>query len=199
MISEVLSSSNPSLRAANSLGKRLRSGVAIGGFGAVVVLLGGWWLTLGVGVIVHLGLLEFFRMAQFKGIRPATKTTLVACQLLLITTQWAAVQSGWPEALSGAVLPLAGAAICAWLLPQPVTGSIADIAASIFGLFYLGFLSPLVALRNLTSGPGSRNGLAMARSGHYFVGLSDDRGQRHRLMGIRSTLGQDSLISDFTL
>ena len=63
MISEVLSSSNPSLRAANSLGKRLRSGVAIGGFGAVVVLLGGWWLTLGVGVIVHLGLLEFFRKA----------------------------------------------------------------------------------------------------------------------------------------
>ena len=86
MISEVLSSSNPSLRAANSLRKRLRSGIAIGGFGAVVVLLGGWWLTLGVGVIVHLGLLEFFRMAQFKGIRPATKTTLVACQLLLLTT-----------------------------------------------------------------------------------------------------------------
>ena len=40
MISEVLSSSNPSLRAANSLRKRLRSGIAIGGFGAVVVLLG---------------------------------------------------------------------------------------------------------------------------------------------------------------
>ena len=65
------------MRAAQSLRKRLRSGLAIGGFGALVVLLGGWWLTLGVGVIVHLGLLEFFRMAQFKGIRPATKTTLV--------------------------------------------------------------------------------------------------------------------------
>ena len=181
MISEVLSSSNPSLRAANSLRKRLRSGIAIGGFGAVVVLLGGWWLTLGVGVIVHLGLLEFFRMAQFKGIRPATKTTLVACQLLLLTTQWAAVQSGWPEALSGAVLPLAGAAICAWLLLQPLTGSIADIAASIFGLFYLGFLpSHWLALRNLSDpalAPGTAwlcsSGLAITLSACLMIVASD--------------------------
>ena len=105
-----------------------------------------------MGVIVHLGLLEFFRMAQFKGMRPATKTTLVACQVLLITTQWGAVQAGWPAELSGAILPLSGAAICAWLLLQPVTGSIADVAASIFGLFYLGFLpSHWLALRNLTA------------------------------------------------
>ena len=62
-------------RSATSLA-RLASGWAAGGIGLVVVLLGGWWFTLAVGVIVHLGLLEFFRMAQFKGIRPATKTTL---------------------------------------------------------------------------------------------------------------------------
>ena len=66
---------------------RLASGWAAGGIGLLVVVLGGWWFTLAVGVIVHLGLLEFFRMAQFKGIRPATKTTLVAVQLLLICTQ----------------------------------------------------------------------------------------------------------------
>lgn len=89
-------------------------------------------------------------MAQFKGIRPATKTTLVACQVLLLSTQWA-VQGGLPEVLAQAVLPLAGAAICAWLLLQPMTGSIADIAASIFGLFYLGFLpSHWLQLRNIT-------------------------------------------------
>ena len=103
-----------------------------------------------VGVIVHLGLLEFFRMAQFKGMRPATKTTLVACQLLLFSTQWAN-SGGLPALLPDAVLPLSGAAICGWLLLQPVTGSIADIAASIFGLFYLGFLpSHWLRLRNLT-------------------------------------------------
>jgi len=131
---------------------RVASGLAAGGFGLVVVGLGGWWFTLAVGVIVHLALLEFFRLAQFKGIRPATKTTLVVCQLLLIATQWAS-GGGTATALAAAVLPVSGAAICAWLLLQPVTGTIADIAASIFGLFYLGFLpSHWLRLRDLTAG-----------------------------------------------
>ena len=130
--------------------QRLVSGCAVGGFGFLVVSLGGWWFTAALMVIVHLGLLEFFRMAQCKGIRPATKTTLVACQLLLISTQWDVAGSS-PSALASAVLPLSGAAICGWLLLQPNTGSIADIAASIFGLFYLGYLpSHWIRLRHLT-------------------------------------------------
>ncbi len=151
MISEALAATTQTTERRGILRKRLISGLAAGGFGLLVVGLGGWWFTLAVGVIVHLGLLEFFRMAQFKGMRPATKTTLVACQLLLLSTQWAA-QGGLPESIAHAVLPLSGAAICIWLLLQPITGSIADIAASIFGLFYLGFLpSHWLALRNLTA------------------------------------------------
>ena len=127
------------LVAAGSSSQRISSGLAAGAFGLVVVALGGWWFTVGLGVIVHLALLEFFRMAKFTGIRPATKTTLVACQLLLISTQWGVV-GGLPSDLAAAVLPLSGAAICGWLLLQPITGSIADIAASIFGLFYLSLI-----------------------------------------------------------
>ena len=149
MISDVLSSSQGKIKKGFDR-KRLLSGLLAGAFGLLVVGLGGWWFTLALGVIVHLGLLEFFRMAQFKGMRPATKTTLVACQLLLFSTQWAN-SGGLPALLPDAVLPLSGAAICGWLLLQPKTGSIADIAASIFGLFYLGFLpSHWLRLRNLT-------------------------------------------------
>lgn len=134
---------------------RLLSGWLAGAFGFVVVMLGGWWFTVAVGLIVHLGLLEFFRMAQFKGIRPATKTTLVAVQLLLLTTQAAGGGAGHGALFAGdvaaAVLPASGAVICGWLLLQPVTGTIADIAASIFGLFYLGFLpSHWIKLRDLS-------------------------------------------------
>ncbi len=129
--------------------KRLVSGLVTGCFGLLVVILGGWWFTFAVGVIVHLGLLEFFKMAEFKGIRPATKTTLLACQLLLVATQWDC-SVGFSSDITAAVLPVSGAAICCWLLLQPKTGSIADIAASIFGLFYLGFLpSHWIKLRNL--------------------------------------------------
>ena len=168
-------------RSTESSRKRLLSGLAVGGFGLVVVCLGGWWFTAAVGILVHLGLLEFFRMAQFKGMRPATKTTLVACQLLLFSTQWAAVSGGLPAELSSAVLPISGAAICAWLLLQPVTGSIADVAASIFGLFYLGFLpSHWLSLRNLTLvelTPGTSelctSGLAITLSACLMIVCSD--------------------------
>ncbi|MEB3351554.1 MAG: phosphatidate cytidylyltransferase [Cyanobacteriota bacterium] len=132
----------PAPRTSTSL-PRLLSGWAAGGFGFVVVWLGGWWFTAAVGLIVHLGLLEFFRMAQFTGIRPAVRTTLVAVQLLLISTQAATGNTGAGGLVgdvAAAVLPASGAVICGWLLLQPVTGTIADIAASVFGLFYLGFL-----------------------------------------------------------
>ncbi|MEB3323223.1 MAG: phosphatidate cytidylyltransferase [Synechococcaceae cyanobacterium] len=139
----------PAPRTATSL-PRLLSGLAAGGFGLVVVVLGGWWFTVAVGVIVHLGLLEFFRMAQFKGIRPATKTTLVAVQLLLFSTQAATLGSWLGTDVAAAVLPASGAVICGWLLLQPVPGTIADIAASILGLFWLGFLpSHWIKLRGL--------------------------------------------------
>lgn len=142
---------------------RLASGWAAGGFGFVVVMLGGWWFTVAVGVIVHLGLLEFFRMAQFKGIRPATKTTLVAVQLLLFTTQ------AIPSDVAAAVLPASGAVICGWLLLQPQTGTIADIAASIFGLFYLGFLpSHWIKLRALSDG-----GLALTLLACFLIVATD--------------------------
>ncbi|MFN6356623.1 MAG: phosphatidate cytidylyltransferase [Cyanobacteriota bacterium] len=144
----------PKPRSSTSLA-RLASGWAAGGLGAVFILLGGWWFTVAVGVIVHLGLLEFFRMARFKGIRPAVRTTLVAVQLLLASTM-AAASGSWPGGegvgdVAAAVLPASGAVICGWLLLQPVTGTIADIAASVLGLFYLGFLpSHWIKLRAIT-------------------------------------------------
>ena len=131
--------------------KRISSGLAAGVFGLVIITLGGWWFSIALGVIVHLALLEFFRMAEFTGIKPATKTTLVACQILLLTTQLG-LDSVVSDNLTAAILPLSGAAICGWLLLQPITGSISDIAASIFGLFYLGFLpSHWLKLRSLSN------------------------------------------------
>ena len=129
--------------------KRLLSGLLVGAFGFLIVSLGNWWFAIAISLIVHLALLEFFRMAEFTGIRPATKTTLLACQILLFFTQLSSLGYISIE-ISDAILPLSGAAICGWLLLQPVTGSIADVAASIFGLFYLGFLpSHWIKLRNL--------------------------------------------------
>jgi len=130
---------------------RIRSGLLIGIFGLVVVLLGGWFFTLAIALLTYLALLEFFRMAEFKGIRPATKTTLFSCIVIIISTYLETIGLLEQE-ISNAILPICSVGICTWLLLQPKSGTISDIAASIFGLFYLGFLpSYWIKLRGLES------------------------------------------------
>jgi len=110
-----------------------------------LIITGGWYFTIGFGVIVFLGQLEIFRLVQAKGIVPAVKTTLVVSQLMLI------VAHGYP-ALADAILPLGGTFICFYLLFQPKFATIADVAASILGLFYGGYLpSYWIRLRDLGS------------------------------------------------
>ena len=130
---------------------RFRSGLLIGIFGLIVVLLGGWFFTLATALLTYLALLEFFRMAEFKGIKPATKTTLFSGFIIIISTYLETI--GWiDKEISNSILPVCSVGICTWLLLQPKSGTISDIAASIFGLFYLGFLpSYWIKLRGLES------------------------------------------------
>ncbi len=130
---------------------RLRSGLLIGIFGLIVVSLGGWVFTLAIALLTYLALLEFFRMAEFKGIKPATKTTLFSSFVIIIFTYLETIGFLSGE-ISNSILPICSVGICTWLLLQPKPGTISDIAASIFGLFYLGFLpSYWIKLRELDS------------------------------------------------
>ncbi|MDX2100764.1 MAG: phosphatidate cytidylyltransferase [Leptolyngbyaceae cyanobacterium bins.59] len=109
-------------------------------------VLGGWYFTACFGVIVCLGQWEYFELVRAKGIAPAAKTTLVVSQLILIV-------STLSLKLADAVVPVAGTFICFYLLFQPKLATIADISASILGLFYGGYLpSYWVRLRSLGQG-----------------------------------------------
>ena len=137
---------------------RLKSGLLIGIFGLIVVLLGGWVFTLATALLTYLALLEFFRMAEFKGIKPATKTTLFSSFIIIISTYLESIGVLEGE-ISNSILPICSVGICTWLLLQPKPGTISDIAASIFGLFYLGFLpSYWIKLRGLDSVISSNQG-----------------------------------------
>ncbi len=136
---------------------RFRSGLLIGIFGLIVVLLGGWVFALATASLTYLALLEFFRMAEFKGIKPATKTTLFSSFIIIISTYFESIGLLEGE-ISNSILPICSVGICTWLLLQPKSGTISDIAASIFGLFYLGFLpSYWIKLRGLESMINSSN------------------------------------------
>ena len=43
-----------------------------------MLLLGSWYFTIGICIIVYLGQSEYFKLVLAKGIHPATKITLVA-------------------------------------------------------------------------------------------------------------------------
>ncbi|HEY9845624.1 MAG TPA: phosphatidate cytidylyltransferase, partial [Candidatus Caenarcaniphilales bacterium] len=124
---------------------RILSGIVAIALALGMVIVGGWTFTVGFGIIIYLGQLEYFQLARAKGMAPAAKTTLVVSQALLVistlSTEWA-----------DAVFPLAGTFICFYLLFQPKFATIADISASILGLFYGGYLpSYWVRLRSLGS------------------------------------------------
>jgi len=128
---------------------RILSGIVAIVLALGMIFLGGWYFTLCFCVIVYLGLLEYFQLVRATGIAPAGKTTLAVSQALLIIATFSST-------LADAVLPVAGTFICFYLLFQPKLSTIADISASILGLFYGGYLpSYWVRLRSLGNAESS--------------------------------------------
>ena len=110
---------------------RILSGIVAIAIALCMFLLGGWYFTVFFGVLIYLGQLEYFDLVRAKGIAPAAKTTLVVSQVLLLV-------SNLNPSLADAIFPVAGTLICFYLLFQPKFATIADISASIMGLFYVG-------------------------------------------------------------
>ncbi|MBK17185.1 MAG: phosphatidate cytidylyltransferase [Prochlorococcus sp. SP3034] len=151
---------------------RFRSGLLIGIFGLIVVSLGGWSFAIGITILTYLALLELFKMAENTGIKPATKTTLFSCVIIILST-YLEVNGIIGKEISNAILPISSIVICTWLLFQPKPGKISDIATSIFGLFYLGLLpSYWIRLRGLEnlSNSSEYNGNLFSNL-NYFSGF----------------------------
>jgi phosphatidate cytidylyltransferase len=126
---------------------RIGSGLLAGLIAFVIVVSGGWFFTLGIAVMVYLGQSEYFRMVEAKGMKPAKWPTLVMSQVLLLVSH---VNPDWAEA----IFPISGSLICFYLLFLPKLSSIADISASVMGLFYCGYLPGFwIRLRDLGQVP----------------------------------------------
>jgi phosphatidate cytidylyltransferase len=124
---------------------RIISGIIAIALALFATLLGGWYFTVMIGVVVFLGQEEYFNLVRARGIAPAAKTTMFVSQVLLVICTL-------EGNLADAVMPIAGTFICFYLLFQPKMATIADISASIMGLFYVGYLpSYWVRLRSLGS------------------------------------------------
>ncbi|NDJ20406.1 phosphatidate cytidylyltransferase [Nostoc sp. B(2019)] len=124
---------------------RIISGIVAIALALSLTLLGGWYFTVMFAVIVFLGQQEYFNLVRARGIAPAAKTTMAFSLVLLVIST---IDSN----LADAVMPMAGTLICFYLLFQPKFATIADVSASIMGLFYVGYLpSYWVRLRAIDS------------------------------------------------
>jgi phosphatidate cytidylyltransferase len=129
-------------------------------------LLGGWYFTIAIAIVVFLGQQEYFNLVRSRGITPSVKTTMIVSQVLLAIC----TLNG---NLADAIMPIAGTLICFYLLFQPKLATIADISASIMGLFYVGYLpSYWVRLRGID--PAMTNNLPL---GGYWPTNWQDFGQ----------------------
>ncbi|BAZ01665.1 phosphatidate cytidylyltransferase [Tolypothrix tenuis PCC 7101] len=148
---------------------RIISGIVAIALALFATLLGGWYFTIVIAIVVFLGQQEYFNLVRARGIAPAAKTTMsVSLILLAICT----LDGG----LADAVMPIAGTFICFYLLFQPKMATIADISASIMGLFYVGYLpSYWVRLRSLGSAALSNIPLG----GYWPTGWTDILDQRN--------------------
>lgn len=112
---------------------RIVSGIIAIAIALNSTLLGSWYFTILFAIIIFLGQNEYFNLVKAKGMAPAAKTTMFVSQVLLVICTL-------NSSLADAVMPVAGTFICFYLLFQPKMATIADIAASILGLFYTGYL-----------------------------------------------------------
>ncbi len=126
---------------------RLVSGIVAIALALGLIILGGWYFTSGIGILIILAQIEYFRLVRAKGIEPAGKTTMAVSIVLLLSSSIA-------PSNTDAIFCLGGTVICFYLLFQPKMASIADIASSILGLFYCGYL-PTYWVRLRVSLPSS--------------------------------------------
>jgi phosphatidate cytidylyltransferase len=146
---------------------RIISAIVAIAFALGMIILGGWYFTLSVSILIFLGQLEYFRLVRAKGIEPAGKTTMVVSQLLLI------IATISPHLADG-MFPIAGTFICFYLLFQPKIATIADISTSILGLFYIGYL-PTYWVRLRVNLPNSNMSSNLPLNGYWPDSWSDLR------------------------
>ncbi|MFM2312464.1 MAG: phosphatidate cytidylyltransferase [Cyanobacteriota bacterium] len=128
-----------------------------------MIILGGWYFTLGIGILIVLAQLEYFRLVRAKGVEPAGKMTLIVSLLLLLS---ATVAPNIAPNITDAIFCLGGTIICFYLLFQPKIATIADIASSILGLFYTGYL-PTFWVRLRVNLPNSNNASNLPFDGYW--------------------------------
>lgn len=129
----------------NNIILRWLTGLSLGGFASLWIASGNLF-TLGFLAVTLITQKEYDAMLRGSGITPSTNISLLAAFAMFITAN---IQPAFHEIL----MPLSGIYLMiSLLLCREKSSSISDISASLWGIFYLGFMpSYWVRLRGLAS------------------------------------------------
>jgi phosphatidate cytidylyltransferase len=153
-----------------------------------IVLLGGYWLLAGAGMLIVIGLLEFYRMAARAGYQPIWEAGVAAGIWLALAAAW---PSAWPAHWERLVLPgLLGYTILMQLRRGHPDRALVNTGLTVLGVVYVAYLGTyIIRLRALPVMPGGSPSpiptllvicaVWAADTAAYFVGL---RLGRHKLL-----------------
>ncbi len=155
---------------------RIIGGLLALAFGLTITILGGWAFAGAIGLLILLGQREYFNLVMAKGTAPARRTTMVLSQVVNL------LQFVYPD-WAGPAFVVSGSMICFYLLFKPKVATIADVATSVLGLFYCGYLPSFwILVRSLPPNTFIGTGLQVtflaygciiaSDIGAYFVGRS---------------------------
>lgn len=125
------------------------------------IILGGWYFAALFSVLVYLAELEYVQLVRAKGFFPAAKTIPVISLGLIVA-------AALHPAVADAAVPLAGTFVCFYLLFRPKMASIADLSASVMGIFYCGYLPSYWVRLRVGSGLVVEDGTQYALPLHGF-------------------------------
>lgn len=131
------------------LAKRVSSGVLIFIFCLSIAVAGGWWFSVGIGLILCGAAWEFAEMFRAGGHQPSN--TLLMLAALVFPSLWLVNPAWLPAGLAGATLAAMGLHVFAFENGRAQAGS--DMSISLAGVLYIAWLgSHIIALRFLPDG-----------------------------------------------
>lgn len=161
------------------LAKRVSSGILILVFCLSIAIAGGWWFSLGIGLILCGAAWEFAEMFRVGGHQPSN--TLIMLAGLLLPSVWMLNPAWVAPALAATALAAMGLHVFAFEGGRAQAGS--DMGITLAGILYIGWLgSHIAALRFLP------DGLAWVLLSILTVGFADVGAY-----GVGSLIGRHSL------
>jgi phosphatidate cytidylyltransferase len=140
--------SPPKKRSLSNLFVRFITGMVVFPFIFIIVWIAGWPFTIGIGVLMFIGILEFYFMERRRGLQNNGIIGVLAAIMVLLSAHWR-IPLLWQIAV---LVTIITTFILEFARGKIFKNSFSRIATTVGGIFYIAFPSAfLISIRNIES------------------------------------------------